>query len=178
MKWTLLPRNIAEYVDPPKVPRREINPLSEEQVKRLLEAAQGDKLQALYVLAVHTGMRSGELLGLKWEDVDLQGGIVQVRRTVFNGHIESPKSAKGNRSIKLTRTSIRALQEHERTSEWVFSPEWGRPISVHNLHNRSWKPLLLKAGLPRTTRFHDLRHTCATLLLTKGVHPKIVSGRC
>ena len=86
MKWALLPRNIAECVDPPKVPKKEIKPLSEEQVKRLLQAAQGDKLEALYVLAVHTGMRSGELLGLKWEDVDLEGGTVQVRRSVFNGH--------------------------------------------------------------------------------------------
>ena len=174
VKWTLIPRNIAEYVDPPKVPRKEINPLSEEQVKRLLEAAQGNKLEALYVLAVHTGMRSGELLGLRWKDVDLEGGIVQVRRSVFNGHIEAPKSVKGNRSIKLTRTSIRALREHERTSEWVFCTNVGTTISVHNLHNRSWKPLLLRAELPHTTRFHDLRHTCATLLLIKGVHPKIV----
>ena len=107
--------------------------------------------------------------------MDLEGGIVQVRRSVFNGHIEAPKSVKGNRSIKLTRTSIRALREHERTSEWVFSTNVGTTISVHNLHNRSWKPLLLRAELP-TTRFHDLRHTCATLLLTKGVHPKIVQG--
>ena len=174
VKWTLLPRNIAENVDPPKVPKKEIRPLSEEQVKRLLQAAEGDKLQALYVLAVHTGMRSGELLGLKWEDVDLEGGTVQVRRTVFNGHIESPKGTKGNRSIKLTRASTRALQGHKRTGEWVFSTRVGTTISVHNLHNRSWKPLLLKAGLPHTTRFHDLRHTCATLLLSKGVHPKIV----
>jgi integrase len=174
VKWTLIPRNVVEYVDPPKIPKKEIKPLSEEQVKTLLQAAQGDKLQALYVLAVHTGMRSGELLGLKWQDVDLEGGTVQVRRSVFNGHIESPKGTKGNRSIKLTGASIRALQGHKRTGEWVFCTRVQTPISVHNLHNRSWKPLLLKAGLPHATRFHDLRHTCATLLLSKGVHPKIV----
>jgi integrase len=174
VKWTLIPRNIAEYVDPPKVPRKEINPLSEEQVKRLLAAAQGNELEALYVLAVHTGMRSGELLGLRWKDVDLEGGIVQVRRSVFNGCIEAPKSANGNRSIRLTGTSMRALREHERTSEWVFCTNVGTTISVRNLHSRSWKPLLVRAALPHNTRFHDLRHTCATLLLTKGVHPKIV----
>lgn len=174
VKWTLIPRNIAEFVEPPKVPRKEIIPLSKEQVKRLLEAAQGNKLEALYVLAVQTGMRSGELLGLRWKDVDLEGGIVQVRRSVFNGHIEAPKSVKGNRSIKLTRTSIRALREHERTSKWVFCTNVGTTISVHNLHNRSWKPLLVRAALPHNRRFHDLRHTCATLLLSKGVHPKIV----
>jgi integrase len=174
VKWTLLPRNVADSVDPPRVPKREIKPLSEEQVKRLLETAQGDKLEALYILAVHTGMRSGELLGLRWQDVDLQIGTVQVRRSVFGGRTEAPKSANGNRSIRLTKTSIRALQGHERASEWVFSTSVGTPISVHNLHNRSWKPLLARAGLPHSTRFHDLRHTCATLLLTKGVHPKIV----
>lgn len=175
VEWTLLPRNIAEYVNPPQVPRREIKPLSEKQVKKLLENARGDKLQALYVLAIHTGMRSGELLGLKWSDVDLEGGTVQVRRSVFNGRIEAPKSAKGNRGIRLTETAIKALQGHERTSEWVFSTRVGTPMSVHNLHNRSWKPLLAKSSLPHTTRFHDLRHTCATLLLGRGVHPKIVS---
>jgi integrase len=175
VEWTLLPRNIAEYVNPPQVPRREIKPLSEKQVKKLLQTAKGDKLEALYILAVHTGMRSGELLGLQWEDVDLQCGTVRVRRTVFDGRIEAPKSAHGNRSIRLTGTSIRALQEHKRTSEWVFGSRAGTPFSVHNLHNRSWKPLLARAKLPHTTRFHDLRHTCATLLLGRGVHPKIVS---
>jgi len=97
-----------------------------------------------------------------------------VKRTVFNGHIEAPKTLKGKRSIKLTQTSIRALQKHQKVSEWVFCTKVGTPISVHNLHNRSWKPLLKKAGLPLSTRFHDLRHTCATLLFKKRVHPKIV----
>jgi integrase len=174
VKWTLLPGNVADPVDPPKAPKREIKPLNEEQVKRLLKAADGDKLEALYVLAITTGMRSGELLGLQWKDLDLPAGIVQVRRTVFNGRIEAPKTAKGNRSIKLTETSTRALREHERTSEWVFCTNAGTTISLHNLHNRSWKPLLVRAALPHNTRFHDLHHTCATLLLTKGVHPKIV----
>lgn len=108
VKWTLLPRNVADSVDPPKAPKREINPLNEEQVKMLLKAAEGDKLEALYLLAITTGMRSGELLGLQWKDLDLPTGIVRVRRTVFNGRIEAPKTAKGNRSITLTETSIRA----------------------------------------------------------------------
>ncbi len=67
-----------------------------------------------------------------------------------------------------------ALKNHARTSEWVFCTSVGTTICAHNLHNRSWKPLLKAADLPLTTRFHDLRHTCATLLLTKGVHPKVV----
>ena len=174
VRWSLVPRNVADSVDPPKAPKREIKPLDEGQVKMLLKAVEGEKLEALYVLAVTTGMRVGELLGIRWKDMDLQAGTLQVKRTVFNGHIEAPKTLKGRRSIKLTQTAIRALQEHQKVGEWVFCTKVGTPLSVHNLHNRSWKPLLKKTGLPLDTRFHDLRHTCATLLLSKGVHPKIV----
>jgi integrase len=72
VRWSLIPRNVAEAVDPPGPSAREIRPLGVEQVEKLLGAAKGDKLEALYVLAVSTGLRQGELLGLKWEDVDLQ----------------------------------------------------------------------------------------------------------
>jgi integrase len=99
---------------------------------------------------------------------------LQVRRTVFNGEINAPKTARSNRSIKLSSTAMEALRRHSRISEWVFSSNVGTSMSVHNFHNRSWKPLLRRAGLPLSTRFHDLRHTCATLLLLKGVHPKLV----
>jgi len=173
VRWSLIPRNVAEAVDPPRERATEIRPLDEGQVKGLLRAVRGERFEALYVLAVTTGMRSGELLGLRWEDVDLQAGTVQVRRTVFNGRVEAPKTAKARRNIKLNRASIAALCQHPRTGEWVFCNGVGGPLSVHNLHNRSWKPLLKKAGLP-DMRFHDLRHTAATLLLTKGVHPKVV----
>jgi integrase len=174
VKWTLIPRNVTEAVKPPREQKKEIRPLDEDQVKRLLKAVDGDKLEALYVLAITTGMRSGELLGLRWEDVDLEAGTLQIRRTVFNGHIEAPKTQKGKRSVKLTQTSITALRKHPRVSRWIFCTKEGTPMSVHNLHRRSWKPLLKKTALPLDTRFHDLRHTAATLLLTKGVHPKIV----
>jgi integrase len=174
VRWSLIPRNAAEFAAPPKTQRTEIKPLTEEQVKRVLNAVRGDQLEALYVLAITTGMRSGELLGLRWEDVDLEARTLQVRRTVFNGRIESPKTLKGKRSIRLTQISITVLRKHQRTGEWIFSTKVGTPVSAHNLHNHSWKPLLKKTTLPLNTRFHDLRHTCATLLLTKGVLPKIV----
>ena len=106
VRWLLVPRNVTEAVNPPRERGTEIRPLDEEQVKRLLKAVEGDKLQALYILSLTTGMRSGELLGLRWEDVDLQAGTLQVRRTIFNGRIEAPKTSKGRRSIKLTQTSI------------------------------------------------------------------------
>ena len=112
VNWSLMPRKVTEAVSPPREQMEEINPLNEEQVKRLSKAVRGDSLEALYVLGIHTGLRSGELLGLRWEDLDLQAGTLQVKRIVFNGRAEAPKTVKGRRSIKLTQTSIRALQGH------------------------------------------------------------------
>jgi len=174
VKWSLIPVNVVANVDKPKNRSKEVKPLDEEQVRRLLEAAGGNPLESLYLIAVTTGLRQGELLGLKWSDVDLEGGILKVRRTVYNGVINPPKTKKGKRSVTLTKRAIRSLENHPRECEWIFCTKTSTPISCHNLHNRSWKPLLRKAGLPIDTRFHDLRHTAATLLLTKGVHPKIV----
>ena len=181
VRWTLIPRNVSEAVTPPRPTRREIKPLSQEQARALLEAARGDKLHAFYVLAVTTGMRNGELLALQWKDVSLEDRTLRVRRTVFNGVVSPPKTAAGNRTIRLSKLAVAALNEHhlrtakQRISEWIFPSRAGTPLSVHNVHNRSWKPLLKRAGLPASTRMHDLRHTCATLLLSKGVPVKVVS---
>jgi integrase len=181
VRGLLVPRNVAEAATPPRPAKREIVPLSREQARALLEAAKGDPLRAFYVLAVTTGMRNGELPGLQWRDVDLGAGTLRVRRSVFNGVVSPPKTAAGNRTIRLTGTAVAALREHRlitarrRMSEWVFSTEKGTSISVHNVHNRPWRPLLKRAGLPASTRMHDLRHTCATLLLSRGVPVKVVS---
>jgi integrase len=162
-------------VNLPKIAKKEIQPLTAVQAKKLLQTAKETqpKLYALYVLAVSTGMRSGELLGLQWRDVDLKIGTLRVRRTVFNGNVNVPKTSHGSRGIRLSKTAVEALKQHAQDAEWVFPTSVGTSMSVHNLHNRSWKPLLKSAGLPNI-RFHDLRHTCATLLLTKAVHPKVV----
>ena len=179
--WTLVPRNVAEATTPPRPVGREIRPLSREQTQALLDAARGDALEAFYVLAVTTGMRNGELLGLQWRDADLDAGTLRVRRSVFNGAVNPPKTRAGNRTIRLTGMAVAALEEHrgaatgEGDPQWVFPSRVGTPLSVHNVHNRSWKPLLGRAGLPPTTRMHDLRHTCATLLLSRGVPVKVVS---
>jgi len=187
----LIPRNVASLVKPPRPKREEIRPLDREQVHALFETASagGDRLEALYVVAVTTGMRRGELQGLKWEDLDLEAGALQVRRTLSEpkgGWIfEAPKSGKG-RSIRLTRKAISALREHrkrqleermQKAGLWsdhglVFPSTIGTPTSGGNL-NRAFKALLKRAGLP-AVRFHDLRHTCATLLLRQGVNPKFV----
>ncbi len=176
VKWSLAVKNVAEAVSPPKPQQKEIITLSPVEVKRLFKNARGDRFEALYVLAVTTGMRQGELLGLKWDDVDLDEGTLRVRRTLWAGETTTPKTAKANRSISLTGIARKALRDHcERGEggEWIFSTSSGTPPDCHNLINRSWWPLLNKAELPRMP-FHNLRHTCATLLLSKGVHPKFV----
>ena len=137
-------------------------------------------------------MRQGEILGLGWEDVDLDAGAVRIRRTLTlargSPRLTEPKTRGSRRQIRLTAPAVEALGRHRERQQaeraasngpWadqglVFTTRIGTPIRRAKLHAESWKPLLRDAGLP-DTRFHDLRHTCATLLLTKGVHPKIVS---
>jgi integrase len=187
----LVPRNVSEAVDPPRTHRKEMRPLTPDQTRTFLEAAQGDRLEALYVLALHCGLRQGELFGLRWGDVDLEAGTVHVNRSLSrtkDGPVFTvPKTAKSRRTVQLTKSAIEALKRHsKRQAEemvradtlyadqgLVFASEIGTPLNRHNVNGRSFKPLLVRAGLPMT-RFHDLRHTCATLLLGKGVHPKFV----
>src|SRR5215203_3697148 len=114
----LIPRNVADGIKAPKPKKKEINPLSPEQARAFLQAAQGDRFETLYVLAVHCGLREGELLGLKWDDVDLDAGTLAVRRTLSetreHGHVfELPKNAKARR-IKLTSGALKALRRHRK----------------------------------------------------------------
>ncbi len=188
----LIPRNVTEGVKAPRPKKKEVNPLTAEQACCLLEDARGERFEALYVVALTAGLREGELLGLKWEDIDLESGKLSVRRTLSEtkerGHIfEPPKNGKG-RNVKLSARAIGALKRHRAVQNaerlhvgtlWqdnglVFSSQRGTTMSAKNLTARSFKPLLERAGLTRSVRLHDLRHTCATLLLGKSVHPKIV----
>jgi integrase len=99
-RWGLVHENAAEAVDPPKVPNKDVTPLSPDQARRFLEAVRGDRLEALYVLAVHTGMRQGELLALRWEDVDLEADVLRVRGT---------KTARSRRTVKLSQRASEAI---------------------------------------------------------------------
>jgi integrase len=166
-------------------------PLSAEEVRRLLAAATDDRLEALWVLAVHTGMRQGELLALKWTDVDLEAGKIRVRRTLTreSGHytLGEPKTKKSRRTVKLTGAATEVLRSHlsrqmadmdqlgdlYRDQGLVFTTDSGAPLNPSNVRNRNLRRLTRKAELPEI-RFHDLRHTCATLLLSRNVHQKIV----
>src|SRR5215218_7181508 len=118
VRWSLIPRNPADSVKAPAASTKEMHPLSVPEARRLLEAARGDRLEALYVLAVHTGMRRGELLGLKWSDVDLENSSVRVRRTltrIDNGRrlvLGPPKNKKSRRTVRLTERAVEALRSH------------------------------------------------------------------
>jgi integrase len=171
----LAANNVCTAVDPPRPTKPEIIPLTTRQIRALLDAARNDAHSALYVVAATTGMRIGEILGLKWEDVNLEARTLQVRRSVFNGQISQPKTASGRRTIRLSKLAIRALKQHKQECEWLFCTSKGSTINVNNLRCRSWKKLLRKAGLPSTTRIHNVRHSAATLLLSKGVPVKVVS---
>src|ERR687890_238300 len=191
VKWHLVPRNVAEAATPPRPAPKEMQALSVDEARRLLEAAGEDRLEALYVLAIHTGMRQGELLALRWQDVDLENAVASVRRTLTrSGGKEvfgKPKTKKSRRCIRLTPQAVEALRVHlkrqlqdieilgDRYQDQglVFTTNTGAPINPSNLRQRSFASLLKRAGLPHM-RFHDLRHTCATLLLSRGVHPKFV----
>jgi integrase len=190
----LIPRNVTEAVKPPQIQREEMRPLTPEQAKTFLETvhAEDDRLGALYVMAVTTGLRQGELLGLKWDDIDLEAGTLQVRRTLTTAKggpvLSSPKTKGSRRTVKLSQTALRALRRHldrqlgeddRAGSLWrenglIFASEVGEPLDRRYITTHRFKPLIKQAGLPEI-RFHDLRHTCATILLSKNVNPKVVS---
>ena len=191
LRWNLVHSNVAKAVDPPKIPRKSMHALTPTQARVFLDAAREDRLEAMYVLAIHCGLRQGELLGLRWEDVDLEARTLRVSRTLSRTKdgpsFTAPKTAKSRRTVQLTNGAIEALKRHSKRQaeeivsvdtlyqdqSLVFASEIGTPLNRHNVNYRSIKPLLKRAGLPNI-RFHDLRHTCATLLLGRGVHPKFV----
>ncbi len=182
MRWGLVARNVTELVDPPRMARAEFATLSVEELHRFLDAAAGDRLEALYVLAVTTGLREGELLALRWANVDLTAGTLCGRGSLqpVRGEglvIVEPKTAGSRRHVVLPKVGVAALVRHRRAQDeerrtagrrWeehdlVFPNTVGRPMSAQNLLQRSFHLLLERAGLTRI-RFHDLRHTTATLL--------------
>jgi integrase len=191
-QWGSIVRDPAAYLEAPRVPRVETQVLSSVQVRAFLDAAAGSRFEALFVLAVTSGMREGELLGLRWCDVNLDEGVLQVRHQMQRlnskwGFVE-PKSAKSRRTIVLNSMAVEALHRHRAKQaaerlrngpyweDWdlVFANELGKPMEVSNLTHRYFRPLLKRAGLPQI-RVHDLRHSAATLMLGANVNVKIVS---
>ena len=185
-------RNPVDGVSRPKARHYEIRTLSIEETQRLFEATKDHRLHALWVLLTTTGLRLGEALGLKWEDMDFDMGKLSVRRSLQSEKgvgfvLVEPKTARSRRTVYLAPGTIAALKEHRRRQQeerrlardmWqerfdlVFKSEVGKPMQDGQVSWRFHKALK-EAGLPRI-RIHDLRHTAATQLLERGVHPKVV----
>jgi len=190
VQWDTVPRNVATLVQPPRAPRAEIHPLSPEQARSFLDAVRGDRLEALYSVGLALGLRQGEILGLRWSDVDLEAGTIRVAQALqrVNGRLEfvEPKSQTSRRTIPLPATVARALRAHRsrqledrlaagarwHDSDLVFTTALGTPLDSRNV-TRRFQAALERAGLPRL-RFHDLRHTAASLMLAQGVPARVV----
>lgn len=182
VRWNLITRNPADGVDCPRLLRGQRRYLTPDQVRRFLEAARWDRLEVLWLLAVHTGMRQGELLGLTWQDVDLEAGIIHVRQQLTNvpGQplaLSALKTQRSQRDIVLGAGLIERLRRYraEMPGELLFPSLAGTPADRRNLV-RMFKALLVRAGLP-DMRFHDLRHTAASLMAAEGVHPSVMQER-
>jgi integrase len=192
VRWSLIPRNPAEMADPPRMrgSASRIKTWNADEARAFLAHVQSDEHFTAWLLALTTGMRRGEILGLRWDDVDFERAQLSIRQTLVNVAYEvklsSPKTLRSRRSLALDPATLKALREHrERTHHLERSDEtFGHLVFIRDdgqwIHPDRFTQLFDKhvrqAKLKRI-RFHDVRHTYATLALTAGVHPKIVSER-
>lgn len=194
--WQLLGRNPADSVEAPKPQRSEILVLSNSEVERLMRESDKTRWGALIHVAVMTGLRMGELMGLRWQDVDPDAGRLYVRQTLqwLSGGryvFQPPKTHRSARPVALSPVTAERLRNHRKEQiedRLLLGPAWsdehdlvfvtsiGTPLQPSNIR-RALHQILNKAGLRNNIRFHDLRHAHATLLLQEGVHPKVVSER-
>lgn len=197
VKMRKITSNPANLVTLPKAVKKELAFLTIEQAQKLLEVAHNHKLETLLTIAIATGMRQGELLALRWSDIDFQKGTVHVIRSLSYRNPdetgarhkeEEPKTASSKRTIPLPDFAVDALQRHRvrqleqrlQSSEWeekglVFPNAKGGYLWLGPMRAQ-FRKLLEEAGLPRI-RFHDLRHSAATILLAMGVSPKVIQER-
>ena len=191
VKWQMVQKNVALDVDPPRVTHREVTPLTVEQARRFLESVRGDKLEALYITAVALGLRRGEVLALRWEDLDFGGGTLSVRGSLQRAggklQILETKTDKSRRSVVMPQIVASALKSHrvrqlehrlavgqKWTEQGLVFPNFYGGLNCPRRLNRQFDEALMKAGLPKV-RFHDLRHGAATMLLSQGVAVKTIS---
>src|SRR6185369_13631712 len=196
VRWHMLQRNPCEFVDLPRMARKEMQALSPEEASRFLEVAREDKLGIVLSFALATGMRPEEYLALKWSDLDIHAGTATVRRTLIwrkggGWYFGEPKTSRSRRTIPIPRSLVGELADHRRkqaesrlkkgadyqNNDLVFASGEGTPIILRNLVRRHFQPVLICARLSPTFRLYDLRHSCATLLLSAGENPKVVSER-
>jgi integrase len=191
-RWGLIARNPAALVDRPKAVKKEITVWNVEEVRQFLKyAKKSGRYYIAFLLALTTGMRQGEILGLRWKDVDFENGCVRITQTLSSDGKELlpyTKTRSGSRTIDLPEETVAVLKKHwlfirgerevvrsYKNLDLVVCTEFGTPTHKSNIR-RVFKSIIKKADIPKI-RFHDMRHTHATLLLLQGVNPKIVSER-
>ena len=198
VKQGLVTRNVARDTKPPALCVQPMRTLEINQVGELIAAANkaGEMIYMAILIAVSTGMRIGEIFGLKWDCVDLESGIIFVKRSLITcagarGMFQEPKSKQSRRAIPLPKSVKEELVRYKQWQDsykqslgekWhdnqlVFATSYGAIVDTSYFSSRIFKRLLDKAKLDRKVRFHDLRHTHATLLLRQGVHVKVVQER-
>jgi len=190
----VIDRNPAALVDAPLPAKPDVTTWDAREVAQVLDTGDETDLAALWHLALLGGLRRGELLGLMWVDVDLERGMLAVRHSLVRGstgtwELGAPKTASSRRTIALDATCVAALRKHRAAQNaerlrlgaiwddqgFIFTNGMGGPLPPNTLVLR-FKRLIATSGV-RAIRFHDMRHTCATLALTQGVHPKVVQER-
>jgi integrase len=193
-QWGIVPRNIADMLDAPRVRAREIEVLTPDQVRSALEALRGQSLYVIAAGALATGLRRGELLALRWQDVDLDGATLRVEQaleeTTRGGLIfKAPKTRHGRRTVTLPPSTVTLLREHRKAqaelrlqlglgkapADALLFGDWdGSPRSPRALTHQ-WRVTMQKAGLKPT--FHSLRHTHASILIAAGLDVMSISRR-
>lgn len=190
-RWGDVARNVSGLVDPPRASRAQFRTLTADEARQLMRTVEGDRLEAVVVVALTTGMRMGEILGLTWRALDLDAGAVRVQaslqQTTGGLVLVEPKTARSRRQIEIESRVVAALRRHRAVQlqerlgagpvwserDFVFTTPIGGPIDGRELLRAWFRPLLARAGLP-PIRFHDLRHSYASIALARGLHPKVV----
>jgi integrase len=191
MLSNIVARNVSDNVSLPRIEKHETQTLTVQQAQMLFESVQGHPLEALFIMALTTGMRQGELIGLRWRDISFEHSSINIHRTVTYAAkrgfiISEPKTTASRRKIAISSFLIEVLKQHQakqkeartkarghwKENDLVFCNGHGEFLHPASLV-WTFRNLLTKAGLERI-RFHDLRHSAATILLTMGVHPKVV----
>ena len=197
VKWQMLLTNPCAAVDLPRQQRQEMQALTPEEAGKFLAAAQSDKWSVIFELAITTGLRPEEYLGLQWQDLDFATGHLIVRRALVwkrkggGWSLQEPKTSNSRRTIPLPASVVLSLRAHKRkqaeerlkagpdyqNDDFIFAGELGNPLLMSNFFRRHFQPVLERSGITKKIRLYDLRHTCATLLLSAGENPKVVSER-
>ena len=183
-------RNAAALVDGPKVRKVEIRPFTSEEIAKLIAQLESERLGPLYFTALSLGLRQGEVLGLSWKDLDLDKNTIKVSKSLQRVDrvltLVEPKTEKSRRTLAIPDTLAKMLKRRRSTqfedrlaagAEWydsglVFTTQQGKPLDGLNV-TRNFKRVLKKADVPQR-RFHDLRHTAASVLVSRKVHPRAV----